>query len=138
MIVPGLAKKRKYLLPLVILAMAACQPAINTATLPAPETWRVQVTPALRWLGPVLNECTRQVPGVALLYDEEPVSALDPGKADFIFSLAELAEGAGYTAVLGQVGVVAIVNPANPVTQLQQASLEAIFNGKITAWGDLP
>ncbi len=30
-----------------------------------------------------------------------------------------------------------IVNPANPVVQLAQASLQAIFNGKITTWQEL-
>ncbi len=134
----GLAGTLKHILALVILALAACQPAIDTSTLPVPETWRVQITPALRWLGPVLNECTRQVPGVALLYDEEPVSSLNLGKADFAFSLAEPVEGAAYSAVLGQVGAVVIVNPANPVAQLEQASLEAMFNGKIITWSDLP
>ncbi len=134
----GLAGTRKFFLALVILALAACQPVINTSTLPPPETWRVQVTPALRWLGPVLNECTRQVPGIALLYDEESVSSLDLGKADFALSLGEPVEGAAYSAVLGQVGVVVIVNPANPVAQLERASLEGIFNGKIVTWGDLP
>ncbi len=126
------------MLALAILALSACQPALDTSTLPAPETWQVQVTPALRWLGPVLNECTRQVPGIALLYAEEPASALDLKKADFAFSLAKPVDGAGYSAVLGQVGAAVIVNPANPVAQVEQASLEAIFNGKITTWRELP
>ncbi len=78
----GRAGARKYWLALVILALAACQPEIDSSTLPAPKTWQVQVTPALRWLGPVMNECTRQVPGIALLYDEEPASALDLKVAD--------------------------------------------------------
>ena len=128
---------RKYLLPLLALVLTACQPAIDTSTLPAPETWRAQVTPALRWLGPTLNECTRQVPGVALLYDEQPAQALDPQKADFTFSL-EPASGAEYTAVLGQVGLAFIVNPASPVSQLDQAGLEAIFSGKAVTWAGLP
>lgn len=126
----------KFLLLLGLL-LSACQPAMDTSTLPPPEAWRVQVTPALRWLGTALNECARQVPGIALLYDEQPAQALDPQKADFTFSLVPV-PGAGYTAVLGQVGLAFVVNPANPVDQLDLASLEAIFNGKAISWADLP
>ncbi len=133
----ALIGSRKILLVLIVLVLAACQPEINTTTLPAPEVWRVQVTPALRWLGPVLNACTRQVPGIALLYDEEPVSALDLAKADFVFSLTQPVPGAGYSAVLAQVEAVVIVNPANPVEQLSTANLEAIYTGKMDAWSDL-
>ncbi len=127
---------KKNLLLLLVLALAACQPAVATSTLPPPETWRAQLTPALRWLGPVLKECTRQVPGTALLYDEEPTSALDLSRADFTFSL-EPVSAHGYTAVLGQVGLAFIVNPANPVFQLDEASLEAIYRGEAVTWSDL-
>jgi hypothetical protein len=134
----GLAGARKFILVLGMLAAAACQPAINTVTLPAPKTWKVQVTPALRWLGPIFNECTRQVPGIALLYDEEPPSALDLSNTDFTFSFSEPVNGAGYTAVMAQVGLAVIVNPANPISQLDTNSLAAIYSGKVVAWGELP
>ena len=72
-----------------------------------------------------------------MLYNEETAPALDPHKADFTFSL-EPASSAGYTVLLGQVGMAFVVNPANPVNQLDQAGLGAIFSGKAVTWADLP
>ncbi len=132
-----LAGAWKVLLAAALLVLAGCQPDTDTTTLPAPETWRVQVTPALRWLGPVFNECTRQSPGIALLYDEEPASALDLDRADFALSFSQPVKDAGYTAILAQVNVAVIVNPTNPVLQLNRTSLEAIYGGKAVAWADV-
>lgn len=130
--------KRRIFTPLMAaaLVLSACQPEFNTATLPAPQVWRVQVSPAVRWLGPIFNQCVKSLPGTVLLYDEKPASALDPSKADFTISL-QPAAGAAYTAILGRSKLVFVVNPANPVTRLSRADLMAIFNGKVSAWADL-
>jgi len=118
------------------LVLSACQPEFNTATMAAPQVWRVQVSPAVRWLGPIFNQCIKSLSGTVLLYDEKPAGALDPSKADFTISL-QPAAGAAYTAILGRSELVLVVNPANPVNQLSQADLLAIYNGKVSAWADL-
>jgi hypothetical protein len=118
------------------LALGGCQPDISTATLASPEVWRVQVSPALRWLDADFHACTETLPGVTLLYSEKPAGSLDPAQADFTISL-EQANGAGYTAILGQSELALIVNPSNPLSQLSLADLQTIFNGKVTAWAEL-
>ncbi len=116
--------------------LVGCQPVISTATVAAPQVWRVQVSPALRWLNADFHTCTDAMPGVTLLYDEKPADTLNPAQADFTISL-EPANGADYTATLGQSELVVIVNPTNPVSLLNLADVQAIFNGKTTAWADL-
>ena len=128
--------KRLALICIALVVLVGCQPVISTATLASPEVWRVQVSPAMRWLNADFHTCTATLPGVTLLYDEKPASALDPTQADFTISL-EPAKDAAYTASLGQSDLTVIVNPANPLTQLRLADLQAIFNGKVAAWADL-
>ena len=120
----------------VALALSGCQPEISTATMAPPEVWRVQVSPALRWLNADFHACAGQLAGITLLYDEKPAGALDPAQADFTISL-EPAAGAAYTATMGQSELDVIVNPGNPLSQLSLANLQAIFNGKAAAWADL-
>ena len=117
--------------------LSGCHPEISTATLPAPQVWRVQVTPALRWLGPVFNQCTLQAPQTSLLYSELPQPSLNPVQADFTLSL-QPANGAVYSAVLGQVGLALVVNPANPLTQLNASEVQSILTGVFANWPELP
>jgi hypothetical protein len=121
---------------IALVVLVGCQPVISTATLVSPDVWRVQVSPALRWLNADFHTCTATLPNVTLLYDEKPAASLDPAQGDFTISL-EPAKGAAYTASLGQSAMTVIVNPANPLSQLSLADLQAIFNGKVIAWADL-
>ena len=129
-------RRRIFIILAAILLLCACQPEFNSATMTAPQVWRVQASPAVRWLGPIFNQCIRPLPGTILLYDEKPAAALDPSRADFTISLGPAA-GAAYTAILGRSELVFVVNPANPVTWLSQADILAIFNGKVSSWADL-
>ncbi len=104
--------------------------------MPPPQVWRAQATPALRWLGPIFNACTRQAPQTTLLVDEKPLSGLDLSGADFTFSLQPL-DKAAFTAVLGRVELAVVVNPANPLAQLDANGLEAVFSGQAAQWADL-
>jgi DNA-binding transcriptional LysR family regulator len=117
--------------------LSSCQAQVSTAILPAPETWRVQVTPSMRWLGPVFNQCTLQTPYISLLVAELPQPALDPSQVDFAISL-EPAQGAGYSAIVGRVGLALVVNASNPISQLHASDIQSIFSGKTLLWDDLP
>ena len=80
--------KRLAWIWIVLAVLVGCQPVGSTATVAAPVVWRVQVSPALRWLNAGFHTCTGMLPGVTLLYDEKPAAALDPAQADFTISLA--------------------------------------------------
>jgi hypothetical protein len=128
--------KRFWWIWIVLVVLVGCQPVISTVTLAAPEVWRVQVSPALRWLNADFHACAATFPNVTLLYDEKPGGALNPAQADFSIGL-EPAKGAAYTAILGRSEMTVIVNPANPLSQLSLADLKAIFSGKDAVWADL-
>ena len=77
---------------LAALLLSACQ--VQTITLtppPAPETWQVETTPALRWLGPVFQRCTIGLPGANLLIHERPAAQLGGPQVDFSFQWGDRA-----------------------------------------------
>ncbi len=125
-------------LALAVLFLSACHPQIVTLTPPpTPETWLVEYTPALRWLGPIFQTCAAGLPGAALVVNERPASQLGRGPADFSFQWGDRAASTGFTAVIATDDLVVVVNPANPLNGLTPDDVAGLFEGKITGWGQL-
>jgi hypothetical protein len=116
--------------------LAACQPAVFQNALPPPPVWRVQITSELDWLGKAFSSCTSQpafAGKAAILVDE-------PGREPVDFSFRWNPENSvlgKYTAVLGQIDLALIVNPANKLTQIELSGLQAIFSGKAADWSQV-
>lgn len=118
--------------------LSACQPVIQTLTPPPPpEIWQVQVTPTLRWLGPIFQQCAAGLPGANLLVSERPASLLDPQKADFAFQWGERQNPAAFTAVVGQDNLVVVVNHGNPIETVTIEEARGLFDGTINQWETL-
>jgi len=124
----------RMVISLVIgLATASCQ-AAPPVSVPTPQFWRVQYTPALVWMTPEFNLCVRQQPGYALVVSAKPASALDVNQAEIILRWGVSAENTGYLAELGSDDLVVVVNPQNPVHDLIGSQLRNIFSGASRAW----
>lgn len=117
--------------------MAACQPAAAIPTLPAQVIWQAQLTPSLRWLGPLLNQCTRELPTVGLLVSESTIREMSTAQADFSLRWGEPSAGAGAAFILGQIEWVFVVHKSNPVTEITKADLARLFSGEVSGWSDL-
>jgi hypothetical protein len=117
----------------VITFLTACMPA-TPQPLPTPQLWQVQSTPTLRWIGPALNLCTRQQPGIALSIDERPAQALNPAQADFTLRWGAPDTLNSYAVDIGTDELVVIVHPDNPVDSLDISEIKAIFTGKTQSW----
>jgi hypothetical protein len=65
---------------------------------------------------------------------ESKIAFAPPGACDVQFATASNANAAD---VIGHDAIVAIVNPANPLTHLDQDTLRRIFDGEITDWAAL-
>ncbi len=119
----------------MVLLLAACQPELTTLPpAPTPSLWQVQITPALRWLGPVFQACAAEQPGTALVLTE--VSAADPapGAADFSFQWGERKSPAPFTAVIAREELVVIVHPSNPNTTLTLDDLRGLYSAQADRW----
>jgi len=113
--------------------LAACLPA-TPQPLPTPQIWQAQFTPALSWIGPALNLCTRQQPGIALSVDERPAQALNPAQADFTLRWGAPEPLNNYAAEIATDELVVIVHPDNPIESLDLSEIKAIFTGKNQNW----
>jgi DNA-binding transcriptional LysR family regulator len=117
----------------VITFLTACMPA-TPQPLPTPQIWQAQFTPSLRWIGPALNLCTRQQPGIALSIDERPAQALTPAQADFILRWGAPDTLKGYAVEIATDELVVIVHPDNPLDSLDLSEITAIFTAKTKSW----
>jgi hypothetical protein len=130
--------RNKLVFLLAGILLNACQPVILTLPPPpTPEIWHVQFTPALRWLGPIFQQCAAGLPGANLVVNERAAGQLTPTTADFSFQWGERANPAAFTAVIGQDDLVLVVNPANPIGSLTAVDVQNIFDSKIETWGPL-
>lgn len=118
------------------LLLASCQPErVPLPPTPSVQPWRLQATPALRWLGQVFQNCAAKQPGASLLLDERTADHLDPQKADLVFQYGGGANSPPFAAVLGQDELSVITRPGAPLSAAQFDDLRAIYNGRITTWG---
>ncbi len=116
--------------------MASCQAATPTASIPTPQYWRVQYTPALAWMAPAFNLCIRQQPGYALAVFERPASALDITQAQISLRWGAGTDMSGALVELGADDLVLVVNPHNPLKSLTASQVRNIFSGANHAWSD--
>jgi hypothetical protein len=113
--------------------LTACLPA-TPEPLPTPQIWQAQLPPSLRWLGPALNLCTRQQPGIALSADERPAQALNPAQADFTLRWGAPEPLSSFAAEIATDELVVIVHPDNPLENLDLSEIKAIFTGRTQKW----
>jgi DNA-binding transcriptional LysR family regulator len=128
---------KRFLLACLLFALAACRPAAVIPTLPAQVIWQAQLTPSLRWLGPLLNQCTREHPTVGLLVSESTIREMNTAQADFSLRWGEPSAGAGAAFILGPIEWVLVANKSNPVTEIAKVDLARLFSGEVSSWSDL-
>jgi hypothetical protein len=119
----------------LLLTLTGCMPA-TPPPLPTPQVWQAQYTPSLSWIGPALNLCTRQQPGIALTVAEKPAQALDPTQADFTLRWGAPEPLDTFAAEIGSDELVVIVHPGNLIKSLELSEIQAIFTGKSQKWSD--
>jgi len=123
----------------VLAILTACGPVstpIAEPTPPQPVLWRVQLTPSLGWLRPLMNACTRQQPGVSLLAFEMPPAEIDPANADFSLLWQNPPEAGEAAFQLAEDELVFIVHPSNSLAELNLDALRQLYARQAT-WADL-
>lgn len=123
----------------IVLATACSTPATPESLPPIPtlQTLRLGYPPALLPWAQAARQCANSLPDTAFY----AIELADGARQDLeirleIFSEAQdSAQELLYT--IGQEQVVFIVNPANPLTSLDNESLSAILSGRIKEWQEL-
>jgi hypothetical protein len=118
----------------LILLVTACQPELSTQpAAPTPVVWKIQITPALRWLGPVFQKCAAENPGFALVVTERSAAEPQPEPAPFSFQWGERS-AAAYTAELATEELAVIVHPSNPIENLSVDAFLGLYSTQAERW----
>ncbi len=123
-------------LALLALALSACQPAADLAPLPTANVASIQITPALRWMVPLLNDCARRA-GQGIVLDERPTASLAMEQAALVLRWGASTDVPPFAAQLGTDRLALVAHPSNPLETLSTAQLEAIYQGALTAWSEV-
>jgi undecaprenyl-diphosphatase len=99
-----------------------------------PQTYQVQLSSSLHWLGPYLNTCMLQRPQAGIIVHEVPSAQFDPQFTGISLRWGAPAEFSGRSYQLGSDSIVVIANPSNPATGLSYGQMVQIFNGQKKDW----
>jgi len=117
---------------LVVLAglLLGCSPQPTIAPPPTPVTLRVQVTPAMSWLRPVMAECAGQTSNLTLTVEETMASAQSLDDADVLTRWSSSNIANGYAMKIGQDSLSVIVNGQNSTPGLDIHTIRSIYAGE--------
>lgn len=130
---------RVFLILVLVGVLNACgsAPPAAVETTP-PAIIDLQVTPAVEHWLPVVATCAEGISSFGIYTQILPRSELSLDKSDLILRLGERLEDDPFVAVMGIEEIVVVVGEDVPVAALSLDSLQAVYNGEITRWGDVP
>lgn len=119
------------------LLLAACQPAATPATpLPTANMAVIQITPGLRWLRPLLNDCARRS-GQGIVLDERPAGQLAPEQAALTLRWGAPQALPAFSAQIATQRLVLAAHPSSRLKELSSEQLASLYSGAITTWEEL-
>lgn len=109
-----------------------------TATLPPPpQTITVALPLALSPLQPALQICANAQPDLLINLRELPNRPPAPESADMSLWFSEPPNGFEFAVQLAEETLAILINPSNPVTELNGEQLRGIFSGELRDWSSL-
>ena len=130
-------KRAWHVLIALGLLLAACQPAATpTAPLPAANAAVIQITPGLRWLRPLLNDCARRS-GQGIVLDERPAGQLAPEQAALTLRWGAPQALPAFSAQIATQRLALATHPSSELQELSLDQLAGLYSGAITTWEQL-
>lgn len=124
------------LLLILVLALGGCQPATGPEPLPTANTVSIQITPALRWMAPLLNECARRT-GQGIVVDERPTRDINPSQAALALRWGAPANLPAFAVEIGSDRLALAAHPSNPLHRLTREALTEIYAAAGKSWESL-
>jgi DNA-binding transcriptional LysR family regulator len=118
---------------LLALVLASCQPGLPPSPITTPQVLVVQASTALQPIQPLFKTCTAEQENTALVMARAS-SEMNTPSSDISLRWGLNTQPPGFAAVLGFEELVLVVNPQNPVSQLSQDQVKAIWAGTLTKW----
>ncbi len=124
---------------LAICLLAACSNASEpTPTETTFEIIHLQISTALQQWLPKIAACAEDIQNFGITTNVLPDADLDLSQADLIVRLGDRVESDPYVVVLGTEEIVIFTSEGIDLDAISLESLQAIFDGSITNWNDLP
>lgn len=124
---------------ILLVVMSACEAQVPVPEeRPLPEVVNLQITPAVaHWL-PQLAVCAEGIPNFGVSTQVLPRAELSLAESDLILRLGERLDTDPFVAVMGVEDIVIVAGADVPLSSISLASLQAIYAGTITHWGEVP
>ena len=134
--------KKKNLFLLIISLLMLVSACNQQNSLPADESSLevvdLQISPALdHWL-PQIADCADGIPAFGVYTRVLPVSESETETPDLLIRLGPRRDEDVHVAVLGMETITIVTGSEVPISSLSITSLQHIFSGEITNWGQVP
>lgn len=117
------------------MVLAACQGRSGAVPqIATPHILQIQITPGLRWLGAIFQECAFVQSGVSLVVAERSALAIQLEGIDFAFRWGQPKDIPPFAAVLTQDELAVVVSPKSPVASLAMEDLRNLYSGNVERW----
>lgn len=123
------------ILSMIVFLLSGC---IAHEPAPLPEIIppiRMAITPANSYMGSAANSCSQEIPGVVITIDILPISEIDTIRYDLIITSGEGVTDWQYQLFEEKLDF--IINPSNPITELNRDQILQILGGYITEWDEI-
>lgn len=127
-----------FLFILTVLSTSCNQTSTDATPAATLEIINLQITPELENWMPKIGQCAQTIEGIGIYTQILTQAELDINQTDLVLKLGQRDESDPYVAVMGFEEMVIIGGSEVPVDTLSIESLQAIFTGGISNWGDLP
>jgi hypothetical protein len=124
---------------IITLLLTACNDVvIEPSPEPTLELIDLQITPELENWRPRISQCAYSIDNIGIYTEIRTQESLDIDQTDLVLKLGQLDEGDPYVAVMGYEELVLVGGREILIDTISIESLQGIFRGDITNWGDLP
>lgn len=124
---------------IITLLLTACNSlVIEPSPEPTLELIDLQITPELEHWLPRVSQCAYSIDNLGIYTEILTQESLDIDQTNLVLKLGERVEGDPYVAVMGYEELVIVGGREIPIDTISIESLQRIFSGNITNWGDLP
>jgi len=127
-----------FLFILTVLSTSCNQTSTDATPAATLEIINLQITPELEHWLPLVSKCAQTIDNIGIYTEIRTQESLDIEQTDLVLKLGQRDESDPYVAVMGYEEMVIIGGSEVPVDTLSIESLQAIFTGGISNWGDLP
>ncbi|MDY6846359.1 MAG: substrate-binding domain-containing protein [Chloroflexota bacterium] len=127
-----------FLIILTALSTSCNQTPTDATPAATLEIINLQITPELENWMPEISQCAETIEGIGIYTQILTQAELDINQTDLVLKLGQKDESDPYVAVMGFEEIVVIGGSKVPINTLSIESLQAIFRGTVTNWGDLP